>query len=72
MHADRLPDLVPQTVEETVQTARTTGWLSVIGILMLAYSQGGGTYTGLEAVSNNVNTLAEPRVTSSVTRSYRT
>jgi hypothetical protein len=29
---------------------------------MLAYSQGGGTYTGLEAVSNNINTLAEPRV----------
>ena len=30
---------------------------------MLAYSQGGGTYTGLEAVSNNVNVLAEPRIT---------
>eukprot|EP01032_Pedospumella_encystans_P018640 gene18639-21212_t len=31
-------------------------------MLLLAYSQGGGTYTGLEAVSNNVNLLAEPRV----------
>ena len=31
-------------------------------MLLLAYSQGGGTYTGLEAVSNNVNMLAEPRV----------
>jgi hypothetical protein len=29
--------------------------------LLLAYAQGGGTYTGLEAVSNNVNVLAEPR-----------
>src|SRR5262245_49446654 len=63
MHAERLPELVPETFEETAKLARTTGWLSVIGILMLAYSQGGGTYTGLEAVSNNVNTLAEPRVT---------
>ena len=42
--------------------ARNTGWITVVGIMMLAYSQGGGTYTGLEAVSNNVNTLAEPRV----------
>jgi hypothetical protein len=31
-------------------------------MLLLAYSQGGGTYTGLEAGSNNVNLLAEPRV----------
>jgi hypothetical protein len=30
--------------------------------MLLAYAQGGGTYTGLEAVSNNVNVLAEPRV----------
>ena len=27
-----------------------------------AYSLGSGTYTGLEAVSNNVNRLREPRV----------
>ena len=35
---------------------------SIIGLLMRAFSMGGGTYTGLEAVSNNVNMLAEPRV----------
>ncbi len=40
-------------------------------MLLLAYSQGGGTYTGLEAVSNNVNLLAEPRVrTGKVTMLY--
>ena len=27
-----------------------------------AYSLGGGTYTGIEAVSNNVQSLVEPRV----------
>jgi amino acid transporter len=62
-HAERLPHLVPETLNETAELARNTGWLSVVGIMMLAYSVGGGTYTGLEAVSNNVNTLAEPRVT---------
>jgi amino acid transporter len=61
-HADRLPALVPETLGETAQLATQTGWITVVGILMLAYSQGGGTFTGLEAVSNNVNTLAEPRV----------
>ena len=62
-HFERLPRLVPDTINETAALARNTGWLTVVGIMMLAYSQGGGTYTGLEAVSNNVNTLAEPRVT---------
>ena len=62
-HAERLPQLVPETLSETAALARNTGWITVVGIMMLAYSQGGGTYTGLEAVSNNVNTLAEPRVT---------
>lgn len=61
-HAERMPQLVPETMSETAALARNTGWITVVGIMMLAYSQGGGTYTGLEAVSNNVNTLAEPRV----------
>lgn len=61
-HAAHLPQLVPQTVGETRELAAGIGWAGVAGMLMLAYSQGGGTYTGLEAVSNNVNLLAEPRV----------
>jgi amino acid transporter len=61
-HAANLPQLVPDTMGETLRLADHIGWASVAGMLMLAYSQGGGTYTGLEAVSNNVNMLAEPRV----------
>jgi amino acid transporter len=61
-HASHLPDLVPNTLAETSRLADEIGWISVAGMLLLAYSQGGGTYTGLEAVSNNVNILAEPRV----------
>jgi len=34
----------------------------VAALFLRAYSLGGGTYTGIEAVSNNVQTLAEPRV----------
>ncbi|MEB0134873.1 APC family permease [Actimicrobium sp. CCC2.4] len=61
-HAGNLPGLVPHTLAETTQLAGNIGWIGVAGMLLLAYSQGGGTYTGLEAVSNNVNILAEPRV----------
>jgi amino acid transporter len=61
-HASYLPDLIPNTLAETTHMASNIGWIGVAGMLLLAYSQGGGTYTGLEAVSNNVNILAEPRV----------
>lgn len=70
-HASRLPELVPSTLAETGHLAGSIGWTGVAGMLLLAYSQGGGTYTGLEAVSNNVNLLAEPRVrTGKVTMLY--
>ena len=61
-HASNLPELVPNTLSETSILAEDIGWIGIAGMLLLAYSQGGGTYTGLEAVSNNVNILAEPRV----------
>lgn len=38
------------------------GLIFVSSLLLHAYAQGGGTYTGLEAVSNNVNLLEAPRV----------
>ncbi len=70
-HAPELPVLVPAMVSETVNLSSQIGWTSVAALLLLAYSQGGGTYTGLEAVSNNVNVLAEPRVhTGKVTMLY--
>lgn len=62
VHVDILPTLIPNTLSDTVELANHIGWIGVSGMLLLAYSQGGGTYTGLEAVSNNVNILAEPRV----------
>jgi amino acid transporter len=61
-HASSLPQVIPSTLAETTALAHGIGWASVGGMLLFAYSQGGGTYTGLEAVSNNVNMLAEPRV----------
>ncbi len=58
-------DVVPMMV--SVKTGLNTGAaeLGVGGLLLLflrAYSLGGGTYTGIEAVSNGVGILREPRV----------
>jgi amino acid transporter len=61
-HAERLSALVPDTLAETTSLAQQTGWIFVASLFLRAYSLGGGTYTGIEAVSNNINKLAEPRV----------
>lgn len=61
-HSSGLSTLIPITLSETREIAGSLGWLAVVGLTLHAYSLGSGTYTGLEAVSNSVNRLAEPRV----------
>jgi len=57
-----LPDLVPQTLSETSSLSAAIGWGGVLTLMLQAFALGGGTYTGIEAVSNNVHMLREPRV----------
>lgn len=40
----------------------TIGLMGVISMLLFAYSLGAGTYTGIEAVSNSMAVMREPRV----------
>lgn len=61
-HRSGLSELVPQAIDETRDLKNSLGWVFVLSLFLKAFSMGGGTYTGLEAVSNNVNTLSEPRV----------
>ncbi len=61
-HSEGLPHLIPDTITETEQLTQQMGWVFAVSLFLRAYSLGGGTYTGLEAVSNNVNLLTEPRV----------
>jgi amino acid transporter len=62
VHGDHLAAVLPAAVGEARGMSHAFGPLVVAALLMRAFSLGGGTYTGLEAVSNNVNMLVEPRV----------
>jgi amino acid transporter len=61
-HVANFHGLVSNTIQETHNTLQTQGFLAVLFILMRGYSMGGGTYTGIEAVSNGIQILREPRV----------
>jgi amino acid transporter len=61
-HIGSVDQLLPATLDETSQLAHGIGWLAAISLFLRAYSLGGSSYTGIEAVSNNIHVLAEPRV----------
>lgn len=61
-HATELPDIASQTSQQVSSAAGVMGWFGVFFLIMKAYSMGAGTYTGIEAVSNGLNILREPRV----------
>jgi amino acid transporter len=61
-HAGDLGRVLPATVQDTHAAVGELGGIGVAIILLRAFSLGGGTYTGIEAVSNGVSILREPRV----------
>ncbi len=72
--AIRVPEFhstVPVQLHGISVLANRAGLLFVVALFLRAYSLGGGTYTGIEAVSNNINSLKEPRVrTGKITMFY--
>ncbi len=58
----QLPEVFHGASTDFHGAVATLGFFPVIFILLRAYSMGGGTYTGIEAVSNGVTMLREPRV----------
>jgi amino acid transporter len=57
-----LPNVFHGAARDFRATAKTLGWFPLMLLILRAYSMGGGTYTGIEAVSNGVSILREPRV----------
>lgn len=61
-HSEGLGNVVPQALNETQTMSASVGWFAVVALFFKAFSLGGGTYTGIESVSNSVQNLAEPKV----------
>src|SRR5690349_2026378 len=61
-HSQGISLVVPDALGETKKLIHDIGWVAALSLFLRAYSLGGGTYTGIEAVSNNVQTLREPVV----------
>jgi amino acid transporter len=61
-HSQGITFVVPNAIAETHALVGDIGWVAALSLFLRAYSLGGGTYTGIEAVSNNVQTLREPVV----------
>src|SRR5260370_33027006 len=69
--AGELPMIAHDAVSQVHDGMATLGALPLVIIFLRAYSLGGGTYTGIEAVSNGLPILREPRtVTGKRTRLY--
>ena len=61
-HAGQLGHLLGDTVQDTHAAGAQLGGLGLTLVLLRAFALGGGTFTGIEAVSNGVGILREPRV----------
>ena len=62
VHASEFGNVAGQTSGEISSTFSQFGFLATFFIIMRAYSMGAGTYTGIEAVSNGIPILREPKV----------
>jgi amino acid transporter len=61
-HAAELPTVAAEVSRDFHSTLGEVGWVGLAALLLRAFSMGGGTFTGIEAVSNSMQTLREPRV----------
>ncbi len=61
-HGENLRPIMMDTIHETQMGIQEIGLLAMILIFLRAFSLGGGTFTGIEAISNGLQILREPRV----------
>jgi amino acid transporter len=71
LHAGQLPQIVHSSMSDMHASAQEMGVAGLVFIILKAYSLGAGTYTGIEAVSNGMPILREPKVaTGKMTMTY--
>jgi amino acid transporter len=61
-HGAQFGSMLSATANDTHTAINELGLLAVVALFLKAFSLGGGTFTGIEAVSNSTAILREPRV----------
>ncbi len=61
-HLGSFHTVMAETHTSLARDSSGLGWIALFLLFFRAYSLGGGTYTGIEAVSNGVPILREPKV----------
>jgi len=61
-HLPALPEIAVATKTDMSSTLSTIGLWGMLFMILKSYSMGAGTYTGIEAVSNGIPVLREPKV----------
>ncbi len=60
--AGNMPEVISTTAADVRNTSSEFGIAGMIFLILRAYSMGAGTFTGIEAVSNGIPILREPKV----------
>jgi amino acid transporter len=58
----RIPAEFAHLAHASTSAVQATGWIPLVLLLLRAFTLGGGTFTGIEAVSEGVPLLREPKV----------
>ncbi len=61
-HVGNFPEVISTTATDFKAASSEVGLFGLFFLLMKAYSMGAGTYTGIEAVSNGLPIIRQPRV----------
>lgn len=62
VHAANFSELAKTTITEVSKTQAELGFFGMIFLILKAYSMGAGTFTGIEATSNGIPILRDPKV----------
>jgi amino acid transporter len=61
-HAGQMPQMMSAGMADVRSVTADVGWFGLLFLILRAYSLGAGTFTGIEAVSNGLPILREPKV----------
>src|SRR6185436_11885544 len=61
-HAGEVSERSKEIADSLSGSMSTLGWVGVMSLFLRAFAHGAGTFTGIEAVSNSMAVMREPRV----------